>query len=108
MSKKIEEVIEACKPIDIELAAYMKAISHADNEATFEAMAAHVDELMRERGRAMGLPEDEIANIEQESEAAVDAQISAEIAALLDAVPKPIARKIVRAAYRYARMSREK
>jgi hypothetical protein len=38
-------------------------------------MARHVDELFRERCRAMGLPEDEIAKIERESEAAVEQQM---------------------------------
>ena len=38
-------------------------------EAAFEAMAVHVDELFRKRCRAMGLPEDEIARLERESEA---------------------------------------
>jgi hypothetical protein len=59
--------------IDAEFAAYLNA--DADNEA----QAAHIDELIRERCRALGLPEDEIARIEQESEAAVDEQIAQEI-----------------------------
>jgi hypothetical protein len=64
--------------IDVELAAYCKAMLHAD-EATRAVMEAHVDELVSERCRAMGLPEDEIARIEQESEAAVDQEIADEI-----------------------------
>jgi hypothetical protein len=71
--------------IDAEIAAYVKAIQHAD-EATFAAMSAHVDELMRERCRAMGLPEDEIARIERESEAAVDRQVADEIKQFVDAI----------------------
>jgi hypothetical protein len=63
--------------IDAELAAYVKAIQH-DDGAGFDAKAAHVDELLRRRMRAMGLPEDEIVRIELESEAAVDQQIADE------------------------------
>jgi hypothetical protein len=70
-----------------------EAISHADG-ATFGAMATHVDELLRERCRTLGLSEDEIARIEEESEAAVDAQIADEIEATLAAMPKRIGRKM--------------
>ena len=58
---------------------------HAD-AASRDAMEAHVDELFRERCRIMGLPEDEIVRIEQESERAVDEQIAAEISTFLKAV----------------------
>src|SRR5262249_9890877 len=61
-----------------ELAAYVNAMQHTDS-VNLDAMGAHVDELLRERCRIMGLPEDEIARIEQESETAVDEQIAAEI-----------------------------
>ena len=61
-----DAILQRIKEIDVELAAYIKTIQHAD-EATFAAMSAHVDELLRERCRAMGLPEDEITRIEQES-----------------------------------------
>jgi hypothetical protein len=83
--------------IDAELAAYSTAISHADNDATFEAMAAHIDELIRERARALGLSEDEIARIEQESETAVDEQDAQAIKKALEAMPKPLARRFRRA-----------
>jgi hypothetical protein len=68
---------KAVAEIDVEMAAYLKAISHAD-DATFKVMEAHVDELIRARCRAMGIPEYEIAGIERESEAAVDKQIASE------------------------------
>src|SRR5262245_13807628 len=60
--------------INPEMASYIKAMQHVD-EATFAVVGSHVDELLRERCRTMGLPEDEIARIEQESEMAVDQQI---------------------------------
>jgi len=53
-------------------------------------MATHVDELLRERCRTLGLSEDEIARIEEESEAAVDAQIADEIEATLAAMPREV------------------
>jgi hypothetical protein len=50
--------------IDVELGAYYKAWLH---DKSNEAMREYTDELMRERCRAMGLSEDEIAGITQES-----------------------------------------
>jgi hypothetical protein len=52
---------------------------HHDDEATLALYASHVDELFRERSRAMGLPEDEIAEIERESETDVAKQIRSEV-----------------------------
>jgi hypothetical protein len=78
--------------IDAELAAYSKAIKHEQDDGGFDAKATHIDELMRARMRAMGLPEDEIARIEQESEAAVDEQLASEVEAFLQNLPKPAAR----------------
>lgn len=68
--KNVSEI----EDIDIEIAAYAKVMQHAD-DATFEAMEPHVDELFRKRCRAMGLPEEEIARIERESETATPQQI---------------------------------
>jgi len=80
------------KAIDVELAAYLKAMQHAD-DAGWKAMEAHVDELFRERCRILGLPEDEITRIEQDSEVAVDEQLASEVEAFLQDLPKPAARK---------------
>jgi hypothetical protein len=54
------------------------AMKTAD-EATFEAMTAHVDELINEQMRIMGLPEDEIIRINQEAETAAEEQINKEM-----------------------------
>jgi hypothetical protein len=67
--------------ISAKIARVGKAMRDAD-DATFEALAVHLDELIREQQRAMGLSEDEIAKIERESEAAVDAQILLDMAPL--------------------------
>jgi hypothetical protein len=67
--------------ITTELVAYGKAMRHAHGP-TFDAMASHVDELLRKRCRALGLTEDEIARIEQEKSPprkAVDQQIADEV-----------------------------
>jgi|SRR5215831_16318187 len=79
--------------IDVELAAYINAL---DDDASFDVKTAHIDELLRARMRAMGLPENEIARIEQESEAAVDAQSTKEIETTLAVMPQEIARKMRR------------
>jgi hypothetical protein len=50
------------KEIDAELSAYLKAMTHTDS-ANLDAMGAHAEELMRERGRAMGLSEEEISRL---------------------------------------------
>jgi hypothetical protein len=84
---KLNEMMRRLKALDVEWTAYLKAMPHADDTQR-EAMAAHVDELFRERCRIMGLPEDEIARIEQESEQAVDQQIADEIKQTVDAVAK--------------------
>jgi hypothetical protein len=63
------------KAIDTEMAAYAVAMRHAD-DATFEVMASHVNELFRKRCRAMGLPEEEIARVERESETATAQEIA--------------------------------
>jgi hypothetical protein len=65
---------------------------HGD-DAGFDAKAAHVDELVRARMRVMGLPKDEIARIEQKSEAVVDEQVNAEIEDFLQRLPKHVARR---------------
>jgi hypothetical protein len=76
--------------IDVKMAAYQKASSHAQDDATWSAMEAHIDELFRERClvlgmpedeifrercRMMGVPEDEIARNEQENKAEVEKAI---------------------------------
>jgi hypothetical protein len=66
-----QDRLDKLKQIAAEMTAYSNAIWHDDGPG-FDAKAAHVDELLRERMRTMGLPEDEIAKIEQESEEAVD------------------------------------
>ena len=76
----------------MELAAYLNSMEH-DGDVGFDAKAPHVEELLRERCRAMGLPETEIVKIEQESEAAVNNEINNEIEAFpieacLRALPK--------------------
>ena len=48
--------------VDVELEPFAEALSHADGPAQ-KAMMVHVDALLHERGRAMGLSEDEIARI---------------------------------------------
>ena len=58
-----------------ELRAYL-ASRVRDDPANFEAKAAHVEELLRQLDKAMGLPEDEIARIERETEAAIDKQLA--------------------------------
>jgi hypothetical protein len=71
--------------IDVELAAYLKAMQHAD-DAGWRAMEAHVDGLLRERCRILGLPEEEIARIERNSEQAVERQIADEKQKFLNAL----------------------
>jgi hypothetical protein len=78
MTDEKKKMIAAFAKNNIELMAYAKAMQHAD-DAQYDAMAAHVDELLRQRFRIMGLSEEEIARIEQESEAAVNEQIADEI-----------------------------
>jgi len=63
--------------IDAELAAYVNA--HPD-PANLDAMEAPVDELLRERCRAMGLAEgEEICRIELELAAAANEELAEEI-----------------------------
>jgi hypothetical protein len=83
--RKLEQINAELEQNNIELIAYLKAMRHAD-AASRDAMEAHVDELFRERCRIMGLPENGIARIEQESEKAVDEQVAAEISTFLKAV----------------------
>jgi hypothetical protein len=70
-----DKMMSELKGIDTEMAAYAVAMQHAD-DATFEVMASHVNELFRKRCRAMGLPEEEIARIERESETATALEIA--------------------------------
>jgi hypothetical protein len=60
------------------------AMEHAD-DATWEALADHLDALGDEQARIMGLPEDEITRINQEADAAVEEQINQEIEQTLQA-----------------------
>jgi len=76
--RRLEQINAELEQNNIELIAYLKAMRRAD-AASCDAMEAHVDELFRERCRIIGLPEDEIVRIEQESERAVDEQIAVEI-----------------------------
>jgi lipid A disaccharide synthetase len=65
--------------IDAELAAYVNADAHTD-PANLDAMEALVDELLRERCRAMGLAEgEEICRIELELAAAANDELAEEI-----------------------------
>jgi hypothetical protein len=82
MRKKPNIDFERIKEIDAKTAACFKAMRGAD-DATFEALTVHMDELVNERARALGLSEDEIARIERESSAAADEQIAAEIETFL-------------------------
>jgi hypothetical protein len=84
----MNDMMKKLATIDIEMAAYAKAMQHAKDEAMFAAMAAHVDELFRERCRAMGLPEAEIARIERESEEATAQQIADEIKKFMMAIER--------------------
>ncbi len=55
--------VQKLEAIDVELKAYAEVLSHVADERTREAMMAHIDALLDDRARAMGLPEDEIARI---------------------------------------------
>ena len=81
-------VIAKLKMLDDVMAEYVKALQAvADPNATAaEAIMQHIDKLVDERARILGLSEEEIARIDAESEAAVQAQIDAEKAALLHAL----------------------
>ena len=84
---KLKQISAELKQTNAELAAYAEAMPHAD-AATFDAMTARVDELLRERCRAMGLPEDEIARIEQEAKQDVDRQIADEMKQTMHALAR--------------------
>ena len=75
--------------IDAEIADYAKAMQHTD-DASLDAMEAHVNALLRERCEAMGLPEEEINEIMRES-AAVDASIAGQF---VDAVRLRILKRV--------------
>ena len=58
---------------------YAKALAHADNQATESAMMKTIDTMTDEfAAQVLGLPDEEIARINRESEAAVDEQFAAE------------------------------
>ncbi len=60
------------------MAEYVKALQHADSEATSDALMKAIDTISDEFCMILGLSDEEIARINRESEAAVDAQIEAE------------------------------
>jgi hypothetical protein len=62
-----------------ELKELCKAYENADDAATMEALEKAIDDANDDWCRDLGLSENEIARINRESEAAVDAQINAEI-----------------------------
>jgi hypothetical protein len=69
---------ERIKEINAETVMIVKAMGFAER-ATFAALEERANELTREWCRAMGLPEDEIAEAEQEYVAAIDRQIGNDI-----------------------------
>jgi hypothetical protein len=81
--------------ITIEFDAHLKALPFGD-DPTFDAKMTHLEELDREMSRALGLSEEEIARIEQESEVAVNKQIANEIEAALRVLPRHAVKKLRR------------
>lgn len=73
-----------------EIKAWFEALNRVDdpNSPAAAAIMAHIDALVDEQSRIMGLSEEEIARINAEAEAAVKQQIQAEIADFVDAVSK--------------------
>jgi hypothetical protein len=59
--------MDKLKQSGAKMAAIASVMRGAD-ESNFKALAFHLDELAREHARAIGLPDDEIAKIEQEVE----------------------------------------
>jgi hypothetical protein len=73
-----------------EIRAWFEALGRVNDRGSpaANAIRARIEVLVDEQARIMGLPEDEIARINAEAEAAVEVQIEAEIDAFVDAVSK--------------------
>jgi hypothetical protein len=75
-TEQTEQMFARLTAIDTEIKAYAAVLEHIGNDEDHRRIIeAHIDSLVDERARAMGLPEDEITRINQESEAAVETQI---------------------------------
>ncbi len=71
--------LQKMRVIDLKVGELRRAYVNTNDEDHMRLMEAEIDRLIDERARLLGLPEDEIARINQESEDAVEAQAKAEI-----------------------------
>ena len=76
MAKENREFVpdlQAIRAVDLKIGEFLRVYEqHTGDETTQCLIKAEIDRLVDERARLMGLPEDEIARINQESEEAVD------------------------------------
>jgi hypothetical protein len=86
-----------CKAIAADIAAWAIALRHVAewDSAAAAAIRNHIEFLTDGYGRAFGLPEAEIAKINKESEAAVEAEIAAEAAATWRALEAALPTEVV-------------
>ena len=82
-NKKFIPDLQALRAIDLKVREYASVLTRTKDEDHHRQIQAEIDKLIDERARLLGLPDEEIARINQESDAAVDAQIEAEIERVL-------------------------
>ncbi len=78
--------LSALRAIDLKMKEYWQVISHTQDGDYKHLIEAEIDRLADERARLLGLSEAEIARINRESEAAVEAQVRAEIEQFLSSL----------------------
>jgi hypothetical protein len=85
---KQDDLMIALKANTAEVAAWFKALECVEDQdsPTATAIREHIEVLVDEGARIMGLPEDEIRRINAEAEAAIDDEIKAEQASVWQAL----------------------
>jgi hypothetical protein len=86
-NRKFVPDLQAIRAVDLRIGEFRRVWEqHTGDETTQRLIEAEIDRLVDERARFLGLPEDEIARINQESEEAAEAQVKAEIEQFLHAI----------------------